>query len=507
MATVGAERRADRMTENEARNVLLVRACETAPAGEVPWSAEDRIWASRAAAEVEGESAPTERYVARRAVLALERLSARDRSVRRVWRTAEWRPWIGWALPLVALGAGLLTDAIGPTQRVNVLAPPLLALMGWNLLVYVAIALRTVAVAFGAKARPGRIAHLLVRTARRVSSSHAASAAEPSALARFAADWARAGGRLNASRVARVLHVSAIAFAIGALTGMYVRGLALEFRAGWESTFLGAATLQMILSTVLGPASALSGIALPDVARLEAMRFPESSGEHAASWIHLYALTVALVVVVPRSLLAAANLAIERRLERSLPLPLDDAYFAALAREYSGDAAVVTVVSSNHTMSPQATLTLRAMLDAVLGSNVKLSVEPTIAYGDEDTVTSRVASTPAPALVLATMSSSATPEAETHGVFLERLAAALPAGARLLPLIDESAFLARFGGDDATAVRRRDERRLAWRKLLAARELQPLFIDLEHADPLASARKLRDALDRPESAAAATAPQ
>lgn len=494
------------MTENEARNALLVRACETAPAGEVPWSTEDRIWASRAAAEVEGESAPTERYVARRAVLALERLSARDRSVRRAWRTAEWRPWIGWALPLVALGAGLLTDAIGPSQRINVLAPPLLALMAWNLLVYAGIAVRTIAGAFGAKPRPGRVAHLLVRTARRVSSS-SGSAAEPSALARFAVDWARASARLNASRVARVLHVSAIAFALGALAGMYVRGLALEFSAGWESTFLSAATLQTILSTVLGPASALSGIALPDVARLEAMRFPGSSGEHAAPWIHLYALTVALVVVVPRALLAAGSLAIERRLGRSFPLPLDDAYFAALAREHSGEAAAVSVVPSNHTMSPQATLALRAMLDAVLGANVRLSVEPPIAYGDEETVTSRVASSPAPALVVATMSSSATPEAETHGVFLDRLAAALPAGTRLLPLIDESAFLARFGGDDATAARRRDERRLAWRKLLESRDLQPLFIDLEHADPLASARKLRDALDRPESGATAMAPQ
>lgn len=491
------------MTENDARNALLLRACETAPAGELPWNTEDRIWASRAAAEVEGESAPTERYVARRAMLALERLSSRDRSVRRAWRTVEWRPWIGWALPLAALAGGLLTDAIGPSQRVNVLAPPLLALIAWNLFVYAGIAVRSVARVFGVKPRPGRIASLLVRTARRVSSSRAASAAESSALARFATDWARASARLNASRVARVLHVSAIAFALGALAGMYVRGLALEYRAGWESTFLGAGTLEAILSTVLGPASAISGIALPDVARLEAMRFPGSSGEHAAPWIHLYALTVALVVVIPRALLALFSRTIERKLERGFPLRMDDAYFAALAREHSGEAAVVTVVSSNHTMSPQATLTLRAMLDAVLGTSVRLSVEAPIAYGEEETVTSKIASMTPPTLVVATMSSSATPESETHGVFLDRLAAALPAGTRLLPLIDESAFLARFGGDDVTARRRRDERRLAWRKLLTARELQPLFIDLEHADPLASARKLRDALDRPESAAAA----
>ncbi|MEB2336326.1 MAG: DUF2868 domain-containing protein, partial [Burkholderiales bacterium] len=64
------------MTENEARNALLVRAFETALPRSGAWSAEDADWASRAAAEVEGEGASAASFVARRAQLGAERLCA-----------------------------------------------------------------------------------------------------------------------------------------------------------------------------------------------------------------------------------------------------------------------------------------------------------------------------------------------------------------------------------------------------------------------------------------------
>ena len=46
--------------------------------------------------------------------------------------------------------------------------------------------------------------------------------------------------------------------------------LGLEYRAGWESTFLDAARVRALLGFALAPAAWLTGIALPDVARLEA---------------------------------------------------------------------------------------------------------------------------------------------------------------------------------------------------------------------------------------------
>ena len=496
------------MTETEARNALLVRACELAPAGVVNWHDDDRAWASRAAAEVEGAQAPGERFVARRAELALERLGTREPSVRRAQRSTDWRPWFGWALPAAAVLAGLATDAIGTARHVNVLAPPLMAIMAWNLVAYVSIALRAVLRHRG-RADRGMLARMITRAAQRaiVPARDAAAMrsredasgrrrARSAVIGRFASDWAQASARLTATRVARVLHVSAIAFALGALAGLYVRGLAFEYRAGWESTFLDAEALRAVLDFVLLPASLITGIALPDVARLEAMRLPGTSGENAAPWIHLYAVTIALVVVVPRALLALYDRALEHRLARSFELPVSDRYFASLIREHSGEAALVLVVPCHFAPSPQSTLTLGTMLRAVFGPTLRLVVAETIAYGDEENVEDALASASDTAVVIALFSSSATPEAETHGVFIARLLAARPQGSDFLALVDESAFASRFGGADATSNRRRDERRGAWKRLLAAYECRPVFVDLERDEAAESGRRLREALDR-----------
>lgn len=504
------------MTENDARNALLVRAFETTASPQPPWGDDDRDWATRAAAEVEGERASADAFVARRARLAAERLSTRDASVRRTLRALAWRPWVGWALALVALALGAAGDAIGARHRINVLAPPQLALIAWNLAVYALIASRALASLAGSGPRqPGAITALLARAAHAAGLRPQANG-DSSPLARFAADWARASAKLNAARVARVLHVGAIAFALGALAGLYVRGLGLEFRAGWESTFLGAPAVRAILELALGPASWLTGIALPDTARLEAMRYPESVGEPAAPWIHLYAVTVGLAVVLPRLLLAAVDRLREHRLATRFPLPLDDAYFGALVRSHRGEAVSAVAVPHVQAPSAQAVLGLRSMLVAVMGPKTQLAVRPPVAYGEEEAAAGSLAPAspspvttatthapgPAPALVVALMSSTATPEPQAQGTFVDTLSAALPPGASLLVLVDESAFAARFGEADPAAARRRAERRSAWTRFLAAHGRRPLFVDLERGEPGLAARALREAIDRPAGATA-----
>lgn len=524
------------MTETDARNTLLVRAWEIARPATPSWSDEDRAWASRAAAEVEGENASSDAFIARRAQLAAERLAVRDRASARALRAMTWRPWIGWVVALLAFLLGVATDSVGSVHRINVLAPPLLALMGWNLIVYVAIAMRTTLATFqrfsGKAGRSGqalrrlsgpfsrllaRAAHLATtpsRIGRRTTSPAARGAdsqgvdpqAEASPLRRFASDWAIASAHLNATRIARLLHVGAILFALGALAGMYSRGLVFEYRAGWESTFLDATRLRGVLDFVLGPASLLTGIGLPDAARLEAMRFPETAGESAAPWIHLYAVTVALIVILPRLVLAGIDAIVERRLAVHFPIGLDDAYFAALTRSHRREAAAVTVVPYNHQPAPQAVLALRAMLESAMGPALELTVASVVAYGDEETAGAELASKPAPALVVALFSATATPEPETHGDFIDTLSAALPGDVPLLALIDESAFVSRFGSD-LTAARRLEERRQAWQRVLTESERQPLFVDLQRAEGPALARRVREALDRASEAAAAPGPR
>ncbi len=64
------------MDESSALLVTAVHVVETGDATHRIWSDADRSWASRAAAEVVGEGAAPEAFVARRARLAFERLGA-----------------------------------------------------------------------------------------------------------------------------------------------------------------------------------------------------------------------------------------------------------------------------------------------------------------------------------------------------------------------------------------------------------------------------------------------
>ena len=520
------------MNEADARVTLLVRAWETAPPGSVSWTDEDRAWASRAAARREGEQASADAFVAARARLALERIAEREPAAARTLRALQWRPWVAWALAALSLVLGLATDAFGASREVNVLAPPLLVLMLWNLAVYATGLLRRVAGRSAAGPLARLAAPLLARLTRPGAPARPAQGAgngNAQSLTRFAGDWTRASARLSAARVARVLHLSAIAFALGALAGMYLRGLAFEYRAGWESTFLDAEQVRAILGVVLGPASALTGIGLPDTAALRAMRLP-GEGAQAAPWIHLYAVTVALVVVLPRLALAARALAVERQLAARFPLPLDEPYFTALARSHRSEATTVLVLPCNHRLSPAGQQALRALAARLFGPATRIAMLDEIAYGDEEQAGDRVrgaieragaapersdapagrerapgahpAEPGSPAAVFAVLSATATPEPETHGVFVDSLAAARPAGVPLLALVDESAFVTRFG-DDPLATKRRDERRLAWQRMLSAHGHAAVFLDLERADPAAVEREAGEALAR---AARAPAP-
>ncbi len=492
------------MNESDARCAVLVRAYETAPPAQTDgrWSEDDRAWATQAALQREGEQASAAAFIARRARLAAGRLGSRDHGARRALRALTWRPWIGWALALAAFVAGVATDAIGPARRINVLAPPLLALLAWNLLVYVALLARASArLARAGAPGPGPLARQIARAAGALAPGRRIERLTP-LLAGFARDWTVAGAALTAARVARMLHAAAAALAAGALSGMYVRGLALEYRAGWESTFLDAAAVHAILSVVLGPAAAISGIGLPDAAGLAAIRSSVSPGENAARWIHLYALTVTLFVLAPRALLALGHFLRERRLARRFPLALDDGYFQALARAQHGVAAAIRILPYSYRPGARAALGLNALMLRVFGPKSEVSVAPTVAFGEEDALDPALIPGATVALVAALFPLTATPERENHGVFIDAVAARLPPATPFALLIDESAFRQRFGQPGGAGAARRDERRAAWQRMLAASGRVAVFVDLEAQDYPDAARALRAAIDKAPAGAA-----
>jgi hypothetical protein len=297
------------MTEDDARRVLLLRAYES-PAGPAPWSEDDRAWATREAVAALGEGAAPERFVTTRAALAMPRLLPRAPEAARWLERRGWHPALVLLALLLGLLAGLAVDQLGAPQRVNLLAPAVWAVVLWNLFVYAAMALPAPA--------PGLLARLLAGRAVPL-------ARQP----QLRADWLRTAAPLLARRAALLLHTAAAALALGLIAGLYLRGLVMDYRIGWQSTFLDAPAVQAALSFALLPASWLTGVAVPAVAPLQLAPGAAATAS-AAPWIHLFAATLAVAVVLPRLALAAWAGLQAARLARRLPLPLDDAYFEAL---------------------------------------------------------------------------------------------------------------------------------------------------------------------------------
>ena len=485
------------MNEASARDVTLLEAFETAQSASSTWSADDRAWADRVALEAAGSDAAAEQFIVQRARHALQRLAPRERLAARWLAQPVWqRRWIG-VVALLALVVGIAADslggALGASQRINLLAPPLWGVLAWNAVIYLALAGAALAgLLRQGGSQPGplvRATRSLMRVRRRLP--RASTGGSAPALRLFGKLWATRSRALTTWRTETVLHAGAAALAIGLIAGMYLRGLVFDYRAVWESTFLSNEVAHSLVGLVLGPASQLSGIALPDLdgfAALRAVHGDAKAGASAAPWIHLLALTLSLFVVLPRVLLALWSASRSGLRARRFPMPLDEPYFQRLVRLQRGGAAHLQVWPYAFTPSPQATLTLRALLASAFGARVGLGIAPTVAYGGEDDTVLAVDPGTTHGLVLFDMST--TPEAETHGRFIERVAAALPAGATIAVLVDEAAFRQRFGALAERMVQRQN----AWRACCESLGLAAVFVDLDAGALPAFEAELRTAL-------------
>jgi hypothetical protein len=329
------------VTPEQAAEILLVEAAEEVRPAAVP--PEARIDALEAAGDLDDERA----WFARRARHLLGRELARYRPLLRVRDAFALPLLLNLALPALL---GLSSSALGPREQIHVVYNPIVLLVLWSLASYLGLVwlalrgrprLRTPELHVPGLALPraegGLLARLIRRSAARLwlraLKSSAAAREEASAWVavgtRFFELWERAARPWFALRTRRVLHLAALGLALGAIAGMYVRGLFFEYEMVWRSTFVREPeTVARVLQVLLGPACALLGWPPPDVPAAEALLAPE--GVDAAPWIHLLAATALLAVVLPRALLAASASARLRRVGPALELGLGDAYFRGI---------------------------------------------------------------------------------------------------------------------------------------------------------------------------------
>ena len=442
------------MDEAAARRVVLLQAFDAA---ETPlWTREDAAWATQLALRALPPDAPLERLLSERARHAMQRLEPRDRAVRRWLARPGWR-W-RWVLLAVLIGGagGLGVDLLGRNQIVDVLAPGVWAVVAWNLAIYLLLAFAPLGRASRNEAAAGSLRRALL------SWWQHAGASGPLRIA--IRRWAELSAPLALARITVLLHVAAAALAIGLLGSMYLRGLVLDYRAGWQSTFLDAAQVRTVLAPILAPASALIGTPVPEVAAIDAMRLStpaQPATAPAAPWIHLYAATLAMAVLLPRLLLALVALVQAHLRARRIQVPLNDAATQREVRVLQRQKSQVHVCPYAQSASAQATLGLRALLQREFGDDLQLRIDATTAVGDEDEAAQHLAAQTATVRVVL-VDLAATPEDDHQGRFVRALQAA--AQVPLLVVADESAYRQRF----ASQPERIDERRAAWRRWAAS---------------------------------------
>ena len=498
------------MNEAAAREITLLQAFETAQPPSPSWGDDDRTWANRVALEAAGAAAAPDQFIAQRARHALQRLAPRERQAARWLAQPLWRASAVAGLAAIAFVLGGLADSIGAGQRINLLAPPLWGVLAWNAAVYLGLLVAagvSGARRFGRResiaAPPGtfrRALHALAGVGR----AGPAGGASGGAWQHVTRLWSARSARLASLRGGVALHAAAAALALGLIAGLYARGLVLDYRAAWQSTFLSAPAAHALVSGVLAPASRVSGIGVPDAAGFAGLQVAQgdaTSGAPAAPWMHLFALTLALFVVLPRAVLALAGAARAGWCARHFSLPWQDDYFQRLLRLQRGGSAEVQVWPYAYAPSPQAVLGLRTLLADAFGAKVGLQIAPTVAFGAEDDALPAVPG--AVSHAVAWFDLSATPEAEHHVRFALQLASAVPAGASVLVLIDEAAFKRRFHAAPERLAQRRD----AWRQACERLGTLPVFADFEAlalpvVEPALQAALLRPVRAEPRSAGA-----
>ena len=461
------------LPEREARTLLLVRAVEETDGEGILLSPHVREAATRRVFD-DAAITPDEGARLRARAALLGDALRRDAP----WLAALLDPprsrgvvVIGTLLVAAAIGAA--SNLLGPHRHVSVLAFPLAGILGWNLAVYAALLARSAArLVARARARRPRLRWVArCLESARVSEmawrlrGGAPSLAVVDAVARFHRLWLAAAAPLATARVRAALHLAAAAMAAGAIGGMYASGIAFEYRATWESTWLDASSVRHYLGTVLGPASRLLGLPIPDVAPL---RGPAGDGP-AAPWIHLWAATLGLFVVAPRAALALVAAIAAARLARRLPVEIDAAYARRALHAGRGVASVVEIVYYGGVPDVRLRERLHATLQEEAGARAVIRDGPRLAYGDGPEAV-ELGGVPVGGQVAVVFAVAQTPEVEVHGEFLRELRERVDRAGSVLTVVLETATYAERVGS-AARVR---ERRAAWERLLRDLDVTPM---------------------------------
>lgn len=381
---------------------------------------------------------------------------------------------IGSVLAVLAFAGGILTNELSVTDnRINLLSPPLLGVIAWNLIVYCWIA---AALVFNRGKSP--VGYIRRTFASAVLKLQTRGSHGQEALVSFYGKWTEAELPLLRGRIAEILHFSAALFGLGLIASIGIHGWGTEYTVGWESTWLSdkpAAVLTFInLFYGMIPVNAdLFNQLTPQV--IESMKFGAGHGQNAAPWLVQLFYIISLIVVVPRILLGLYAYAKARYIENHFPIDLDSVYYSNILRQWRGQTMLIQIIPFSYPLTDKVKDGIqkfaselhpensRCIFSEAQHENTKL---PEIPAGEQTEV-------------IAVFAMTSTPEIEVQGRFIAELKQkALDSKALLRVVIDTSGFLARF----ANTPQRIAERKKNWSNFLAPYGVSFAFVNLTDAD-------------------------
>ncbi len=351
--------------------------------------------------------------------------------------------WAGWLVALV-IGYGFAELGTDPQNAnlhdgslqghlINVLALPLMTILLWNAVMIFSSLIMEWKSTSDSTGLPKllrrwalkREPHVSELTGRIVERFH--SRVDPLLATRLA------------TRARAWLHVGAAVLAFGTITGMYAKGWSREYRAVWESTLLDQPTASRLLSAIYKPASVALGVPVP-VEQMTAMRSGPGrtpAPQDALPWIHLYAGTLLLLVILPRLALAAltawrGNQRVALAWSR-FDWPL---YEARLKSAISGTGLVVDVFAFGWRAGEEPRDRWSTALREHLGALTLLQFH-SVPTDEPDTFLKKISHSTATSVVV--FNAAATPELEVHSAFARDLRTCLATHAtdvQLLALLD-----------------------------------------------------------------------
>lgn len=439
------------VTPEEAGLLVAARASEAADGPEASAAADARLIAGKD---------PKEKALAR-AKLVLSRRSLKPSRV----PTLPTGLFTG-ALMLCAYFLGVMTDRFSSEGAVvNLLSPALLLILFWQIALYALLLVGTIAAPLGWKPKwPGRelFAALLSRL-RILTVSKQTLRERPL--------WLSLLTPALRSEAARAFHLAAAALGAGLLTGLAFRGIGTAYTVGWTSTWLAGheAWLAALFSATYGLVPLeLFGIPFPDAAAIAEMnlRINAQGSPDAAAWLLRLMGLVAIVVILPRLLLAffagrRAKAARTRFVwidELDEPAPVSTQRSVASISE---GATVLTTIPADESLR-RRTAALLMQPDARWRTVDVWKDEPESALASVDTE----------AAVLL-FDATATPEEEVHGHWIDAVGRRQPDAVTLL--VDLSGLEAQFGAESE----RLTARKALWESFAAEHHAALRFLRLQ----------------------------